>query len=129
MAKFDNCEFPSCLGTLVIYKQLNNIYLLDVTSGDSSDWVYSELNCSHTYGIELGDMGRYGFLLPASHIKPTSKVILSGVLAAVEVGGIRSARSAILRRNFDAKTGSRSKIYVHPLKSTNLGQNGQVNAH
>ena len=45
------------------------------------------------------------------------------------LGGIRSARSAILRRKFDAKTGSRSKIYVHPLKSTNLGQNGQVNAH
>ncbi|KAL5246851.1 hypothetical protein ACHWQZ_G018898 [Mnemiopsis leidyi] len=59
--------------------------LMYVTSGDSSDWVYSELNCSHTYGIELGDMGRYGFLLPPSHIRPTSNVILSGVLAAVEV--------------------------------------------
>lgn len=58
--------------------------LMYVTSGDSSDWVYSELDCSHTYGIELGDLGRYGFLLPPSHIKPAGKVVSAGILSAVE---------------------------------------------
>lgn len=58
--------------------------LMYVTSGDSSDWVYTELNCSHTYGIELGDMGRYGFLLPPSHIKPAGKVVETGILSAVD---------------------------------------------
>jgi len=59
--------------------------LLYLTSGDSSDWVYTKLNCSNAYGIELRDSGRYGFLLPESQITVTSEEITAGLLAAVDM--------------------------------------------
>lgn len=59
--------------------------LLYLTSGDSSDWVYTKLNCSNAYGIELRDSGRYGFLLPESQITITSEEITAGLLAAVDM--------------------------------------------
>lgn len=38
-------------------------------AGGSDDWAKGILRLKYTYTVELGDTGRHGFILPASHIK------------------------------------------------------------
>nr|KAF6418125.1 carboxypeptidase A1 [Rousettus aegyptiacus] len=42
------------------------------TSGSSVDWAYNE-GIKYSYTFELRDMGRYGFVLPASQIIPSAQ--------------------------------------------------------
>lgn len=44
----------------------------DRTSGSSVDWAYNE-GIKYSYTFELRDMGRYGFVLPASQIIPSAQ--------------------------------------------------------
>ncbi|KAG0341272.1 carbamoyl-phosphate synthase (glutamine-hydrolyzing) cpa2 [Podila humilis] len=50
-------------------------------SGGSIDWTYAEANVKYSYGIELRDTGRYGFLLPESEILPSSEETMAGVFS------------------------------------------------
>ena len=49
---------------LVIFKSLT-----DAAAGGSDDWVINE-GTPYSYTFELRDKGKYGFVLPASQIKP-----------------------------------------------------------
>ncbi|XP_070500161.1 zinc carboxypeptidase-like [Chironomus tepperi] len=46
--------------------------IIYVASGSSLDWVKYNLHTNVTYAYELRDLGRYGFVLPASQIIDTS---------------------------------------------------------
>ncbi|XP_020637518.3 mast cell carboxypeptidase A [Pogona vitticeps] len=46
--------------------------------GSSSDWAYDE-GIKYSFAFELRDLGRYGFLLPASKIKSTCKETMLAV--------------------------------------------------
>ncbi|KAF3936032.1 hypothetical protein ABW19_dt0209978 [Dactylella cylindrospora] len=48
------------------------------TTGDSTDYTYGALNITHSYGVELRDTGRYGFLLPANQIVPSAEEAWDG---------------------------------------------------
>jgi len=43
----------------------------DATTGGTMDWVTATLGVTYSYGLELRDTGRYGFMLPANQIIPT----------------------------------------------------------
>ena len=58
-------------------------FLLDPASGGSIDWVYAKLGVRYSYGLELRDTGRYGFLLPTRYIIPTARETTAAILAAV----------------------------------------------
>ena len=47
--------------------------LLYVASGGSMDWALGEAGIPYSYGMELRDTGRYGFILPADQIIPTAE--------------------------------------------------------
>jgi len=47
--------------------------LLYVASGGSLDWALGEAGIPYSYGMELRDTGRYGFLLPPEQIIPTAE--------------------------------------------------------
>ncbi|KAF9109926.1 Carboxypeptidase A4 [Mortierella sp. AM989] len=49
-------------------------------SGGSIDWTYAEGKVKYSYGVELRDTGRYGFLLPESEILPSSEETTASVL-------------------------------------------------
>lgn len=46
--------------------------LLYPAAGASDDWAKS-LGIKYAYTVELRDSGRYGFILPASHIEKTAQ--------------------------------------------------------
>ena len=48
------------------------IYFKDPAAGASDDWYKGVLNARFSYTVELRDTGFYGFVLPASQIKPRS---------------------------------------------------------
>ncbi|CAG0922269.1 unnamed protein product [Notodromas monacha] len=50
-------------------------------SGGSFDWVKGKAGVKYAMGIELRDLGHYGFLLPANQIIPSGKETLDGFLA------------------------------------------------
>jgi len=50
-------------------------------SGSSADYTYGVCGIKYSYGVELRDTGRYGFLLPADQIVPSGEEILAGVVA------------------------------------------------
>jgi len=50
--------------------------ILYVASGSSTDWTYGAAHSVFSYGIELRDTGRYGFLLPADQIIPQGEEIM-----------------------------------------------------
>jgi len=52
-------------------------------SGSSADYTYS-VGVKYSYGVELRDTGRYGFLLPADQIKPSGEETLAAVLVMAE---------------------------------------------
>ncbi|KAI1317152.1 Carboxypeptidase A4 [Mortierella claussenii] len=49
-------------------------------SGGSIDWTYAEGKVKYSYGVELRDTGRYGFLLPETEILPSSEETFAGVM-------------------------------------------------
>ncbi|CAF0999580.1 unnamed protein product [Adineta ricciae] len=52
-----------------------------VSSGSSADWTYGKVNITFSYGVELRDTGKYGFLLPEDQIIPSGQETLAGELA------------------------------------------------
>lgn len=50
-------------------------------SGSSADFTYGVCGVVYSYGVELRDTGRYGFLLPADQIVPSGEEIYAGVVA------------------------------------------------
>lgn len=54
--------------------------ILYVASGSFNDWQYDQFGIVYTQCIELRDTGRYGFILPASEIRPTGEENLNGVI-------------------------------------------------
>ncbi|KAG0304030.1 Carboxypeptidase A4 [Dissophora globulifera] len=50
------------------------------SSGGSIDWTYAVGKVKYSYGVELRDTGRYGFLLPETEILPSSQETLAGVV-------------------------------------------------
>lgn len=52
----------------------------DISSGSSADWTYGKLNIEYSYGVELRDTGKYGFLLPANQIIPTGRETLDAMI-------------------------------------------------
>jgi len=56
----------------------NTIY---IASGGSLDWTYGQAGVLYSYAIELRDTGQYGFILPASQIKPQGEEIIAGVVS------------------------------------------------
>lgn len=59
----------------------NTIY---VASGSSADWTYGKINVKYSYGVELRDQGKYGFLLPDDQILPSGKETLAALVALAE---------------------------------------------
>lgn len=53
-------------------------------SGGSDDWAKGHGKFKYAYTIELRDNGRYGFVLPASYIKPTATEALAAVRVIAE---------------------------------------------
>ncbi|CAB3980440.1 carboxypeptidase B-like [Paramuricea clavata] len=53
------------------YKVGPSSVIIYATSGATDDWAYGFLGLKYSYGLELRDKGRYGFLLPANQIIPT----------------------------------------------------------
>ncbi|KAL3859099.1 hypothetical protein ACJMK2_009332 [Sinanodonta woodiana] len=50
-------------------------------SGSSADWAYAKARIKYSYGVELRDTGKYGFLLPADQIIPSGQETLKGIVA------------------------------------------------
>jgi len=50
-------------------------------SGSSADYTYGVANVIFSYGVELRDTGRYGFVLPASEIVPSGEETFEGIKA------------------------------------------------
>ena len=45
----------------------------DLAAGGSDDWAKGVAGVRFSYTVELGDTGRYGFVLPVEYIDPTGK--------------------------------------------------------
>ena len=58
--------------------------MTDATSGATDDWAYGFLGVKYSYGLELRDKGRYGFVLPANQILPTGKETFAAIKAMGE---------------------------------------------
>ena len=48
-------------------------------SGSSADWTYGVCDILFSYGVELRDTGKYGFLLPEDQIIPSGEETLPAV--------------------------------------------------
>ncbi|XP_055837041.1 zinc carboxypeptidase-like [Episyrphus balteatus] len=69
-------------GTKFTYGSTGSV--LYVASGTSVDWMFNERNIKVGWTFEFRDKGRYGFVLPATHIKPNAEEAVEGVIALVE---------------------------------------------
>ncbi|KAH3722336.1 carboxypeptidase B-like [Dreissena polymorpha] len=56
----------------------NTIY---IASGSSADWTYGKINVKYSFGVELRDTGKYGFLLPEDQIITSGIETLQGLMA------------------------------------------------
>jgi len=57
--------------------------ILYAVAGGSIDWTYAVLGVKYSYALELRDRGRYGFVLPASQIKPSGEETTDAFYAAI----------------------------------------------
>ena len=57
------------------------LFLTDISSGSSADWTYGKAGIKFSYGVELRDKGKYGFLLPEDQILPSGKETLQALIA------------------------------------------------
>jgi len=53
------------------YRAGTSADIIYATTGGTMDWVTNTLGVTYSYGLELRDKGRYGFMLPANQIIPT----------------------------------------------------------
>lgn len=53
---------------------------LYAAAGGADDWAKGVAGVKYSFTIELPDTGRYGFILPASHIQSVAKEALAAVL-------------------------------------------------
>ncbi|XP_053402229.1 carboxypeptidase B-like [Mercenaria mercenaria] len=63
------------------YKHGSIANIIYVASGSSADWTYGKLDVKYSYGVELRDTGKYGFLLPDDQIIPSGKETLQALIA------------------------------------------------
>ena len=61
------------------YRTGSSTNLLYAASGGSDDWAHGVAKIPYSYTVELRDDGRYGFVLPTSHIIPTGEETWAGV--------------------------------------------------
>ena len=52
-------------------------------SGTSTDWAYEKGGVKFSFGVELRDTGRHGFLLPPNQIIPTGEEIYAALIASL----------------------------------------------
>jgi murein tripeptide amidase MpaA len=61
-------------------------------SGSSADWTYGECGILYSYGVELRDTGKTGFLLPEDQILPSGEETLAAVkVMATAIKGSKKA--------------------------------------
>ncbi|CAF4176160.1 unnamed protein product [Rotaria sp. Silwood2] len=58
--------------------------IIYATSGSTVDWTYGIANVTFSYGVELRDTGKYGFLLPENQIIPSGEETLAGLVALLQ---------------------------------------------
>ncbi|KAK3085587.1 hypothetical protein FSP39_005738 [Pinctada imbricata] len=66
-------------GTKYQYGTIANI--IYVASGSSADWTYGEAKVKYSYGVELRDTGKHGFILPPEQIIPSGEETLAALIA------------------------------------------------
>jgi len=66
-------------GTQYEYGSIANIIYL--ASGSSADYTHAVAGVKYSYGVELRDLGTYGFLLPANQIVPSGEETYQAVKA------------------------------------------------
>ncbi|XP_623922.2 zinc carboxypeptidase [Apis mellifera] len=71
------------------YQTGNIAETIYIASGSSMDWVKGTFHKPITYTYELRDTGRYGFLLPANQIIPTSQETLDSLIAMFKEAKVR----------------------------------------
>lgn len=57
------------------------LFFADISSGSSADWTYGKAGIKFSYGVELRDTGKFGFLLPEDQILPSGKETLQALIA------------------------------------------------
>lgn len=65
------------------YKAGTSADIIYATTGGTMDWVTATLGVTYSYGLELRDRGRYGFMLPANQIIPTGIETFAAIKAMV----------------------------------------------
>ena len=60
------------------------LFPADVASGRSADWTYGAQNVTYSYGVELRDTGKYGFILPPDQIIPSGQETLLALNALAD---------------------------------------------
>ncbi|XP_076325169.1 carboxypeptidase B-like [Tachypleus tridentatus] len=63
------------------YKIGSSTNLLYIATGGADDWAYGAAGIKYSYTPELRDTGRYGFILPASHIIPSGEETFAAIKA------------------------------------------------
>ncbi|EDO45321.1 predicted protein [Nematostella vectensis] len=58
--------------------------IIYATSGGTMDWATGVLGIEYSYGLELRDEGKYGFVLPANQILPTGVETFAAIKAMVQ---------------------------------------------
>nr|XP_039269247.1 carboxypeptidase B-like [Styela clava]XP_039269248.1 carboxypeptidase B-like [Styela clava] len=86
----DELERISSEAVKAMHKKHNAVYkhgtVSDIAyqvSGGSIDWSYRELCVKYTFGVELRDTGKHGFLLPPRYIIPTAEEYYEGLEVVV----------------------------------------------
>jgi len=69
----------SVYGTRYTYGPISEV--IYIASGSSVDWAYENSGIKYSFGLELRDRGRRGFLLPAIQIQPTVVETWAGLTA------------------------------------------------
>jgi len=69
-------------GTKFTYGSTGKV--LYVASGTSVDWVFNEQKVKVGWTFEFRDKGRFGFVLPTTHIIPNAEEAVEGVIALVQ---------------------------------------------
>jgi len=69
-------------GTTYKYGTISRI--IYPASGSSADYTYGVCKIKYSYGVELRDTGRFGFLLPDTQIVPSGQETLSAVIASIQ---------------------------------------------
>uniref|UniRef100_H2YLR5 Peptidase M14 domain-containing protein n=1 Tax=Ciona savignyi TaxID=51511 RepID=H2YLR5_CIOSA len=62
------------------YRQGRVIDMAYIVNGGSVDWAHESLCVKYSYGVELRDRGRFGFLLPPRYIVPTAEEYYAAVI-------------------------------------------------